>query len=129
MKKVFIFACLALIFAACQESLEDRCAREAKVYTAKNCPSKVEENIILDSLTFERATHTLHYYYRMTGIADQEGVLDSVEARKALKEGLKNTTAMKTYKDNDYNFTYTYFSSKDPKKLLFEATFTKKDYQ
>ena len=129
MKKVLVFACLALIFAACQESLEDRCAREAKAYTAKNCPTKVEENIILDSLTFERETHTLHYYYRMAGIADQEGVLDSVEARNALKDGLRNTTAMKTYKDNEYNFTYTDFSSKDPKKVLFEATFTKKDYQ
>ena len=128
MKKVFVFACLALLFAACQESLEDRCAREAKAYTAKNCPAKMEENIILDSLTFEKATHTLHYYYRLTGIADKEGALDSTGARKALQDGLKNTTAMKTYKDNEYNFTYTYFSSKDPKKGLFEATFTKKDY-
>ena len=128
MKKVFVFACLALLFAACQESLEDRCAREAKAYTAKNCPAKMEENIILDSLTFEKATHTLHYYYRLTGIADKEGAFDSTGARKALQDGLKNTTAMKTYKDNGYNFTYTYFSSKDPKKVLFEATFTKKDY-
>ena len=128
MKKVFVFACLALFFTACQESLEDRCAREAKEYTAKNCPAKLAENIILDSLTFARATHTLHYYYRMTGLADKEGTLDSVEAVKTLKDGLKNTTAMKTYKDNGYNFTYTYHSERDPKKVLFEATFTEKDY-
>jgi hypothetical protein len=128
MKKVFVFACLALLFAACQESLEDRCAREAKEYTAKNCPAKMGENIILDSLTFEKGTHTLHYYYRLTDLADKEGILDSVEATKTLKDGLKNTTAMKTYKDNGYNFTYTYFSSKDPRKVLFEAKFTEKDY-
>ena len=128
MKKVFVFACLALIFVACQESLEDRCAREAKEYTAKNCPAKMEENVILDSLTFERDSHTLHYYYRLTGMADKEGLLDSIQATKVLKDGLKNTTAMKTYKDNGYNFAYTYHSEKDPKKVLFEATFTKKDY-
>jgi len=128
MKKVFVFACLALLFTACQESLEDRCAREAKAYTAKNCPAKMEENIIIDSLTFERATHTLHYYYRMTGIADKEDALDTVAAKKILKDGLKNTTSMKTYKDNNYNFAYTYHSSKDPKKVLFEVTFTKNDY-
>ena len=128
MKKVFVFACLALIFVACQESLEDRCAREAKEYTAKNCPAKMEENVILDSLTFERDSHTLHYYYRLTGMADKEGLLDSIQAIKVLKDGLKNTTAMKTYKDNGYNFAYTYHSEKDPKKVLFEATFTKKDY-
>ena len=128
MKKVFVFACLALLFAACQESLEDRCAREAKEYTAKNCPARMDQNIILDSLTFERNTHTLHYYYRLTGIADNEEKLDSLKAVKTLKDGLKNTTAMKTYKDNGYNFTYTYHSERDPKKVLFEATFTEKDY-
>ena len=128
MKKVFVFACLALLFAACQESLEDRCAREAKEYTAKNCPARMDQNIILDSLTFERNTHTLHYYYRLTGIADNEEKLDSLKAVKTLKDGLKNTTAMKTYKDNGYNFAYTYHSEKDPKKVLFEATFTEKDY-
>ena len=128
MKKVFIFACLALLFTACQESLEDKCAREAKAYTAKNCPAKMEENVIMDSLTFERATHTLHYYYRLTGFADKEGALDTAVAKKALKDGLKNTTSMKVYKDNEYNFAYTYHSSNDPKKVLFEVTFTKNDY-
>ena len=128
MKKVLVFACLALLFAACQESLEDRCARESKEYTAKNCPAKMGDNIILDSLTFEKGSHTLHYYYRLTGIADKEGVLDSLEAMRTLKDGLRNTTAMKTYKDNGYNFTYTYHSEKNPKKVLFEATFTEKDY-
>ena len=41
---------------------------------------------------------------------------------------LKNTTSMKTYKDNGYNFAYTYRSEKDPKKILFETLLTKEDY-
>ena len=128
MKKIIVIASLALLLASCQESLEDKCEREAKTYTAKNCPVKIEENIILDSLVFERATHTLHYYYRLTGIADKEGSIDPTEAAKLLKDGLKNTTFMKVYKDNGYNFTYTYFSSKDPKKIWFEVPLTKEDY-
>lgn len=128
MKKIILFAILALIFGACQESLEDKCAREAKAYTAKNCPAKMEENIIMDSLTFERETHTLHYYYRMTGVADKEGALDTALAKRLLKETLKNTTAMKVYKDNSYNFSYTYRSEKDPSKVLFDLTLTEKDY-
>ena len=128
MKKVLVFACLALIFVACQESLEDKCARESKEYTARNCPAKMEENIILDSLTFEKATHTLHYYYRMTGSADKENALDTAAAAQILRDGLKNTTAMKVYKDNGYNFTYTYRSEKDPKIILFEVALTDKDY-
>ena len=128
MKKIFVFAALALILTACQESLEDKCAREAKAYTAKNCPAKMEENIILDSLTFERSSQTLHYYYRFTGIADKEDAVDTVAAAKILKDGLKNTTAMKVYKDNGYSFTYTYRSEKDPNKIIFEVKLTEKDY-
>jgi hypothetical protein len=129
MKKILVFATLVLFIASCQESLEDRCAREAKQYTAKNCPVRMDKNIIMDSLTFEKATHTLHYYYRLTGLADKDGALDSIDAKSLLKNELKNSTSMKTYKDNGYNFAYTYHSEKDPKKVVFEAIFTEKDYK
>lgn len=128
MKKLWVFAALTCAFSACQESLEERCAREVKDYTNKNCPAKMGDNIILDSLTFELPTHTLHYYYRLTGEADREGIMEEIGAKDMLRQELKNTTAMKTYKDNGYNFTYTYRSEKDPKKVLMEVTFTEKDY-
>ena len=66
MKKYWILAIIAYMSTACQESLEDRCARESKEYTKKNCPVKIDNNTTLDSLTFERETHTLHYYYKLT---------------------------------------------------------------
>lgn len=34
-----------LIAVSCQESLEDRCAREAKEYNDKKCPAKVLDEI------------------------------------------------------------------------------------
>ena len=123
-----MIASFALFLTACQESLEDRCAREAKEYTRKNCPSKIEKNINIDSLTFERETHTLHYYYTLTGDADREGIMEEINGLNILKENLKNSTAMKVYKENHYNFTYTYHSEKDPKKVLLEVTLTDKDY-
>jgi hypothetical protein len=123
-----MIASFALFLIACQESLEDRCAREAKEFTRKNCPSKIEKNINIDSLTFERETHTLHYYYTLTGNADREGVMEEINGLDILKENLKNSTAMKVYKENHYNFTYTYHSEKDPKKVLLEVTLTDKDY-
>ena len=128
MKKLCMIASFALFLTACQESLEDRCAREAKEFTRKNCPSKIYKNINIDSLTFERETHTLHYYYTLTGNADREGVMEEINGLDILKENLKNSTAMKVYKENHYNFTYTYHSEKDPKKVLLEVTLTDKDY-
>ena len=70
MKKYCIFALLCIVLASCQESLEDRCERDAREYTRKNCPAAIDETTIVDSLTFDRATHTIHYYYRLTGVAD-----------------------------------------------------------
>ena len=128
MKNLCIIAILALILASCQESLEDRCEREAKEYTAKQCPIRIDKTTRMDSLTFERETHTIHYYYTLMGNADSEVVLKNIDAVGALKNELKNTTTMKVYKDNKYRFAYTYHSEKDPQKVLMEVAFTDKDY-
>ena len=128
MKKYWIIAIIALVFTACQESLEDRCERDAKEYTRKQCPTAIDDYTIIDSLTFERATHTIHYYYRLTGVADEEKLIDEIDAVNRLKQTLKNSTSVKTYKDNKYRFAYTYRSEKDPKKILLDVVFTAKDY-
>jgi len=128
MKKLWVLSAFLLLLTACQESLEDRCARETKEYTRKNCPAKMDNNIILDSLTFERETHTLHYYYKLTGIADQDSIAKSINAVNILKEELRNTTTLKLYKDNHYRFAYTYRSEKNPEKVLLDVLLTDKDY-
>lgn len=120
---------VAAMLTACQESLEDKCAREAKAYTEKNCPAPVGENTTIDSLTFERGTHTIHYYYTLSGNADNPDVVSRVNVKKVLLDEVKNATSMKAYKDAGYNITYTYQSAKNKNVKLFEATFTKKDYQ
>ena len=129
MKKLFYISIFTLLFVSCQESLEERCAREAMSYTEKKCPAKIGENTTIDSLIFERESHTLHYYYTLTGNADNMGVFSSVDIRKILLDEVKNSTSIKAYKDNGYNFAYTYLSGKDKGKVLFNATFTEKDYK
>ena len=128
MKKLWVLSAFMLLLTACQESLEDRCARETKEYTRKNCPAKMDNNIILDSLTFERETHTLHYYYKLTGIADQDSIVRNLDAVNILKQELRNTTTLKLYKDNHYRFAYTYRSEKNPEKVLLDVLLTDKDY-
>lgn len=129
MKKIFYAALTVLLLAACQESLEDRCAREAKEYTEKKCPAPVGENTVIDSLVFDRGTHTMHYYYTLSGNADNAQAVSAVDARNLLLNQIKNATSIKAYKDNGYNFAYTYYSAKDKGKVLFNVTFTEKDYK
>ena len=128
MKKLFVFALAIITFYACQETLEEKAIREAQLYTKKNCPSQIAENIIIDSLVFEASTHTLHYYYTLMGIADSAGLLNQDEARSSLLKELKNTTSMAGYKEAGYQFAYSYRSQKDPETMLFETVFTQKDY-
>jgi hypothetical protein len=88
----------------------------------------MDNTTTLDSMTFERATHTLHYHYKLTGMADQDSIAKKIDAVSILKKELKNTTTLKLYKDNHYRFAYTFRSEKDPEKILIDVVFTDKDY-
>ena len=129
MKKSILFVLTAIVFSACQESLEDRCEREVKAFTRKNCPAMITPEIMMDSMTFERASRTIHYYYKLTGLSDRSNAYNKEEATKNLKEALKNTTTVQAYKNEGYNFTYIYRSEKDPKTIWLEVKLTKKDYE
>lgn len=124
MKKIFYTILSTVLLIACQESLENKCTREAKEYTIKKCPAPISENIVIDSIIFDRATHTMHYYYTLKG-----NIGNRAEARNKLLEQVKNSTVIKDYKDNGYNFAYTYYSATDKGKILMSATFTEKDYK
>lgn len=129
MKKfVYIAAIAAFLFSSCQESLEDKCAKEAADFTRKKCPSKIDENTEIDSMTFDKSTHTLTYWYTLIGKADNPELFKRVNLRKSLVEQIKNSTSMQAYKDAGYSFRYIYRSKKE-NKIYFDATIARKDYK
>ena len=95
-----------LIAVSCQESLEDRCAREAKEYNDKKCPAKVLDGVTIDSLVFDRSTHTLNYYYTFSGMSDNKEMMSKINPRKILVDELRNSTKVQAYKEAGYNFHY-----------------------
>ena len=128
MKKILLFATL-LLLTACQETLEDRCARECKEYTQKKCPVLVTRGVTLDSMTFDKSQLLMTYYYTVSGLLDDAEALRENNASSLLLKELKNTAALKLYKDAGYNFRYVYHSSKEKGTRVLDATFRKKDYQ
>jgi hypothetical protein len=128
MKKMILAGAALLALASCQESLDEKAAKEAKMYTKKNCPAQMGDNLRMDSLTFEADTHTLHYYYTLMGQADGPGQLNQELARSSLLTELKNTTSMMSFKEAGYQFAYTYHSQRQPGVVIFETVFSKKDY-
>ncbi len=122
---------MALTLTACQESLEERAEREANDYTEKNCPMPMNgnSNQVLDSFTFDKATHTFGYHYTLKNSLDTVTTIQPEQQRQLLINGVKNTTALKAYKDENYNFRYIYRSNNNPDRIYFEAVISAKDYQ
>ena len=128
MKKTLLFLLLAIVATACQESLEERCEREAKEFTKKHCPTMVDKLVRLDSMTFDRTTHTIGYAYTLTGQIDDAEVISRNNPRQLLLSQVKNSTHLKLYKEAGYSFRYVYYSTKKKGTKLFEATFHQHDY-
>ncbi len=129
MKKLLTIIALGALLAGCQETMDERCAREAREYTEKKCPAQITEGVTIDSMTFEKQTRTLVYYFTAEGVIDDSAALQKYDLRGMMKKELKNSTALKDYKEAGYNFKYVYWSTKNKGTRLFEATFLKKDYQ
>jgi len=129
MKNTALLLLSILLLTACQETLEDRCAREAREYTEKHCPTLITENMVMDSMTFDKTNKTIGYNYTVKGVIDDSTVINNNEPRKRLLEQVKNSPNLKLYKDAGYSFRYTYYSTKENGTKLFEATFRKSDYQ
>ena len=128
MKKIVWIAAAIVLMTACQESLEDRCEREAKDYTAKHCPTLVAKNIVMDSMTFNKSTHTITYAYTLSGDIDDSAVVNGVNTRDLLLNEVKNSANLRLYKEAGYNFRYVYFSKKKKGTQLFNTTFRQSDY-
>jgi len=112
------------VMTGCQKSLEDKCAEEAKVYTRKNCPMDLDENQRMDSMTFERNSHTICYYYTFKGIADDTARINerSEDMKEAMVKAYKNDMSMRLYKEKGYKSAYIFHSEKNPQEVLFSLT-------
>ena len=128
MKKILLFAFVITLFS-CHENLEERAAREVKEYTEKKCPAAIDEFTIIDSITFDKATKTVHSYYSLRGKADTLGILNDANARTPLIDELKRNTNNKVYKDAGFRFAYTYTSASRKGLVLYETLLTSKDYE
>lgn len=131
MKKIIVLTLSMCILTACQESLEDQCERECREYTEKKCPTSLDQSLRIDSMTFDRSSHTITYHYTLLGDLDNQDVIDagrdSFTAK--LRNDLKNTTNMRAYKAEGYNFSYVYYSDKEKKRCRLSVLFTEKDYK
>ena len=126
---------MALLFcftlSACHESLSDRAVRESKEYTEKFCPTPVINDERTDSMSFDKATHTMNYYRTLSGKADNPQVIkfNAKKLKGVLLTALIDDPSSKAYKDAGFNFRFLYRSARHRGKTLFEAVYTPRDDQ
>ena len=127
-RKIYTILMMTALLASCQETLEERAARESHDYTEKHCPAPVAYQVTMDSMTFDKVSHTFGYYYSLSGTLDDSTYIKQNNPRDMLLQQVKNSTNLKMYKDAGYSFRYVYMSTKS-KDTLFDVTFKQKDYQ
>lgn len=127
MKYLYIIILATFIFASCHESIEERAYRETREFTRKNCPAPVATNIVCDSMSFTPTTRTINYYYSLYGTLDTT-YIDKTQVHNELLSMVKDSPALRTYKDAGFNFSYIYQSAKNKGKLILTVTITPQEY-
>ena len=133
MKNILLFATALLLLTSCQESLEERAAREAREVTESKCPMPIGDNMYLDSIVFDIPTLTQTQYFRFTGNSDNDSTVEDIVSNNDLKgtlvKELKNTPSYKALMNKGISFRYIYGSTAEPEKTYIDITVTKEDYQ
>ena len=129
MKKLLLsLVCLAAL-TACQESIEQRAARDARETTEKKCPMPIgnDGTVILERVEFD--IPTLTWAESLLLDLPEEAELDNAQIKGLLVSELKNAPSYKPYMDNGFNFRYIYCRMSNPKDTLIDITLTKEDYR
>ena len=108
MKKLFLMVTTIILLTACQESLEERAAREAREVTEAKCPMPIGNNMYMDSVVT---------------------TLENTNVKETLVQELKNTPNYKALMQRGVSFRYVYRSTKNPEKTYLDITIVKEDYQ
>ncbi len=106
-------AALLLLGSCNYETFEEKCAREAREYTEKQCPRRIDPYTVIDSMTFDAPERELTYYYTLEGELDDKELMSAdllTDFETSLCKALVTSVEMKTYKEHGLNFQYTYVS-------------------
>ncbi|MCM1108333.1 MAG: hypothetical protein NC388_04645 [Clostridium sp.] len=126
-RKLWIGLAALLTLTGCRyENFDKRCEREAREFTAKQCPRRMDPYTIMDSLTYTPRLKQLTYFYTLEGDLDNKALMTSDlmdEFQTSLYKNLSESIEMKAYKEHNLNFRYVYISGSTG-EILTEVTLT-----
>ncbi len=122
---ISILAFSALFLSSCQETMEERAAREAKNYTRKYCPTPFVNYVRTDSVTFDTRTRTYTYHCTFSGVLDDAEAIETHRSKieDMLRSSVRGSTSMKPYVEAGFHFIYLCRSESNPKEILVKTVF------
>ena len=108
--------------SSCQESLEDRAARQAKEYTERYCPTPVVNYSRTDSIVFDKKRKYI-YYLSFCDLLDDPKIIEENRDKitDMLTQSVRESTGLKNFIEAGFKFEYVCHSEKEPKKVLFKV--------
>ncbi len=127
MKKILLLLTALLTLTACQESMEDRAARDAADATAKRCPMRLNDDgtLVLERITFDKSTLIWKQDFLLEASPE---AIEQLDMRDILLKELKNMPSYKPYMESNFIFQYVFCDMKNPKDTLMDIKLTPKDY-
>ncbi len=122
---ILLMLFLISVGASCQESLEERAARDAREFTRKHCPTPTINYSRTDSLTFDADKRLYTYYCTLSGPMDNAEAIAANKQRiaTALAAAICDMPSMKQYVSAGFKFRYILHSESNPKTILMQTEF------
>lgn len=122
---------LMLTLSSCHQKSYDEKISQQTAESNQNCPQRMDQYTVLDSMHYDIPTRTMGYYYSIQGDMDVDTAYTDtvVEAfRTAILKNLRSSIDIKELKDSNTNFVYVYTSQKSKRRLM-QLKYTPKDYK
>ncbi len=118
-----------MFLSACQESIREHAAREAREMNDKKCPMTLDPDgvVILEHIDFDIQTLVWNQEF-LLDIAEGQPI-DNNQVKTELLNELKNKPAYKPYMDEGFIFQYVYRRKSNPNDTVIFLSLTPSDYR
>ena len=129
MKKTFLFLSIFILgLASCKkQSFDDRVEAEVEQFKKKEAPKRLDIYTTFDSMTYDRTTLVLGYYYTIDSDADVS-IFPKEEMRNELLRNLRSSIQLKNHKEHGLSFRYKYYLKRTGETII-DCTFTPEEYK
>lgn len=130
MKKLFLLISVLFTLVSCSQSFEEKAAQEAKDFTRKKCPTPYINMVRTDSCSFDQSSKTYCYYCSINGQIDRADIIakNKIRLKDALIAQIKDSPALKAYKEAGFKFRYIYRSA-STRQTLLDVVVSEHDYR